>query len=221
MLLTHLNTELRNMMTKYIFGIFIAATLFSCTQKNNTSDKGPVETMDTLSESIKTDTLNVVKPISEKQLISPGKGIGQLRIDARMADAYRILGKPDSGDNAMGSSLAVWYADHKANGYATSVFGSHKYGAKNEQVIYIKKIMVNSPWFKTAEGLGTGSSIERIKKQYAVKKGESFKVKNKTIHVYSDLVNGITFEVDSETSKCSSIIVGRPNEADGTYLNMH
>ena len=209
------------MMTKYIFAIITAATLSSCTQSDKALDKGPVESIETLSEPAETDTVNAVKPISEKQIIRPGKGIGQLRIDDTMANAYNILGKPDSGDNAMGSSLAIWYADHKGNGYTTRVFGSHKYGAKNEQAIFIKKIMVDSPWFKTSEGIGTGSSLENIRKVYNAKKSDSFKLNGKTIDVYSDLVNGITFEVDSQTSKCSSIIVGRPNEADGTYLNMH
>lgn len=210
-----------NMMTKYIFAIITAATLSSCTQNNKALDKGPVETMDTLVAMTKTDKLDTVKTIAEKQLIIPGKAIGQLHIDATMADAYKILGKPDSGDHAMGSSLAIWYADHNARAYSTRVFGSHKYGAKNEQAIYIRKIMVDSPWFKTSEGIGTGSSLEKIRKVYTAKKGDSFKLNGKTIDVYSDLVNGITFEIDSETSKCSTIIVGRPNEADGTYLNMH
>ena len=213
-------------MTKYILSIFLAAALLSCKSKNNDSEEqepgsGPVETTDTVLPVVRTDTIEQAETISEKQLILPGKGIGQLRIDATTTEAYKILGKPDSGDNAMGSSLAVWYTDHKPSGYRTSVFASHKYGAKDEQASYIKKIMVNSPWFKTTEGIAAGSSLQDIMKYFSLKKGDSFAYKGKTIAVYSDIAKGITFEIDPTTAKCSSIIVGRPNESNGTYLNMH
>ena len=212
------------MKTNYILGVFTLATIISCTQKSNTSaDAGsePVESTDTVVAQTTTDTVAKSAPISEKQLINPGTGIGQLRIDATTTEVYKILGKPDSGDNAMGSSLAVWYADHKPSGYSTSVFASHKYGSKDEQASYVKKIMVNSPWFKTKEGVGTGSTLAEIKTHFNLKQESSIKLKGQNIDVYTDLPKGITFEVDPQTSKCSSIIVGRPNEANGTYLNMH
>lgn len=212
------------MITKYVLGALTLATLLSCTQKSNRpaqSNAGPIETTDTLLPAKAADSTIQKKTISEKQLITPGKGIGQLQIDATTADAYKILGKPDSGDNAMGSSLAVWYANHNPAGYSTSVFASHKYGAKDENAVYIKKIMVSSPWFKTKEGIGTGSTLAEIEKYFTLKKGDSFKLKGSTIDVYADKPLGITFEIDPVSSKCTSVIVGRPNEGNGTYLNMH
>ncbi|MBD1393429.1 hypothetical protein [Mucilaginibacter glaciei] len=155
------------------------------------------------------------------QLIIPGKSIGQSIINESMENVYNRFGKPDSSDAAMGSALAVWYAGHNKAGYKTSIFSCHNYNGKDDIFQYVKRILVTSPYFKTAAGIGVGSTLAQIKQQHAVKPGNDHKAGGKTMNVYDDIAKGISFEVDPTTNKCVGVIIQKPGDAAGSYLNMN
>ncbi|GAA4332862.1 hypothetical protein GCM10023149_39370 [Mucilaginibacter gynuensis] len=203
-------------MLKRTFVILFAPLLFACNQpdkKTETTDTSVANSADTAVATVKENTAN--------QLISPGQGIGHLRVGQPADSAIVLLGRPDSSDAAMGSSLMAWYAKHDRKGYRTAIFAHRNMGGKDENTSYIKKIMVNSPWFKTPEGLSTGAGLEDIKKAYTLKQVSSFTADAKKVIVYDDNAKGITFEVDSVSNKCVAIVVYKPNEGSGTYLDMH
>ncbi|WP_374950392.1 hypothetical protein [Mucilaginibacter sp.] len=161
------------------------------------------------------------KPITAQRLIIPGKSIGQTGINESMENVYNRFGKPDSSDAAMGSALAVWYADHNKAGYKTAIFSRHNYNGKDDIFQYVKRILVTSPYFKTAEGLGVGSNLNDIQKQYALKPGNGYKDKGRQINVFDNVAKGISFEIDPVTNKCVGVLIQKPGDAAGSYLNMN
>lgn len=192
-----------------IFSAFLL--MAACKQKGTPSiSNDPPESSDT------TDA----GTIPADQLISPGGSIGQIKLNSSLADAIKLLGKPDGGDAAMGSSLATWYANHDNTGYRTSIYAHRNMGGQDENTPYIKKILVTSPWFKTADYISTGNDIKDIGKYYTLKEGNSYNLKGEQIKTYADTAKGIAFEIDGK-GKCVSVSVYQPNSGPGTYLDMH
>ncbi|AMR30759.1 hypothetical protein A0256_04635 [Mucilaginibacter sp. PAMC 26640] len=196
---------------KYIVLLVAVFLIVACEQKAaKSTDQEVADAPDTTDAST----------ISPEQLISPGLSIGQIKLDGNLADAIKLLGKPDGGDAAMGSALATWYANHDTTGYRTSIFASRTMGGADENIQHIKKILVTSPWFKTADFISTGNNRQDIAKFYTLKEGNSYTAGGQKIKTYSDIPKGISFEIDAQ-GKCVGILVHQPNSTAGTYLDMH
>jgi hypothetical protein len=192
--------------------LLLGASLCACnqsTQKQNTADG--TSHVDT----------GAAKTSPIDRLITPGRGIGRIFLNGNIEDVSTFLGRPDSSDAAMGSSLMVWYAKHNASGYKTSVFSHRNMGSKDEIISRIQKILVTSPEFKTAEGIGVGAAIDDIKKSYDLKPTSTYENKNGEVKVYTDLDKGISFEIDPTSNKCVGIVVHKPHDTASAYLNMH
>jgi hypothetical protein len=153
-------------------------------------------------------------------LIIPGKSTGHIALNDDVQNVIRQLGKPDSSDAAMGSSLMVWYANHNSAGNRTAVFAHHNMGGKDESVSHVQKILVTSPQFKTNDGIGVGATKREIQKTYTLKPTSSYTNKTGKVQVYTDLAKGISFEIDG-SSKCVGIVVHKSNDTASAYLNMH
>ena len=207
--------------------------LFACnqsTKKQITADTTP-QAVDTgkvkqpiLDDSIakspaSTDT-STTKTVSAYRLIGPGKGIGRILLNENIENVSLLLGRPDSSDAAMGSSLMVWYAKHNSAGYKTSVFSHRNMGAKDEIISRIQKILITSPEFKTAEGVGVGATRDEIKKTYDLKPTSDYKNKDGKVQVYTDMDKGISFEIDA-SNKCVGVVVHKAHDTASAYLNMH
>lgn len=153
-------------------------------------------------------------------LITPGKGIGHIVLDDDVQNVIKQLGKPDSADAAMGSSLMVWFAGHHPKGNRTAVFAHRNMGGKDESVNRVRKVLVTSPRFKTAEGMGAGSAKTDIDKNYTLKAINSYTGKGGKVQVYTDLAKGISFEIDNG-GKCVGVVVHKVDDTAAAYLNMH
>ncbi|WP_419700858.1 hypothetical protein [Mucilaginibacter sp. NFX135] len=196
-------------MMKNTILLLCCAALFACkqpAQKQNSADT-TAQTADTAK----------AKTAITNKLITPGRSIGDIVLSGDVANVSQLLGRPDSSDAAMGSSLMVW---HKAGGYRTSVFAHRKMGDKDEIISRIQKVLVNSPEYKTAEGLGVGSSLDEIKKSYNLKPTSDYQNKTGKVQVYTDLDKGISFEIDA-TGKCVGVVVHQLHDTSVAYLNMH
>ncbi|MGN8067357.1 hypothetical protein ACTJKG_00030 [Mucilaginibacter sp. 22184] len=192
--------------------LLCCTALFACkqpAQKQNSAD--------TIANAA--DTAKAKTAVTNK-LITPGRSIGDIVLSEDVANVSQLLGRPDSSDAAMGSSLMVWYAGHKADGYRTSVFAHRKMGDKDEIISRVKKILINSPEYKTAEGLGVGSTVDEIKKSYNLKPTSDYKNKDGKVQVYTDLDKGISFEIDA-AGKCVGVVVHQLHDTSVAYLNMH
>jgi hypothetical protein len=216
-------------MTRNIFTLLLCAALFACNQPSkkentaNTTDTGRVQQPildDSLAKSPASTDTSKIKTVTATQLIIPGRSIGNIQLGEDVATVSTTLGRPDSSDAAMGSSLMVWFAKHNQAGYRTSVFAHRNMGAKDEIISRIQKILITSPEFKTADGLGIGSLEADIKISYDLKPTSDYKNKAGKVQVYTDLDKGISFEIDT-TGKCVGIVVHKPHDTAVAYLNMH
>ncbi|MDN5283890.1 MAG: hypothetical protein JWR38_164 [Mucilaginibacter sp.] len=193
--------------------LLLSASLCACNQstpKQNTADTTP-HTADT----------GATKTAPIDRLIAPGRGIGRIFLNGNIEDVSTFLGRPDSSDAAMGSSLMVWYAKHNASGYKTSIFSHRNMGNKDEIISRIQKILITSPEFKTAEGIGVGALKEEIETDYTLKPTDGYKNKDGKVQIYTDLNKGISFEIDSASNKCVGVVVHKPHDTATAYLNMH
>ncbi len=181
-------------------------------------DKTVVDTAD--NKIIAADT-STAKAVTADKLITAGKGIGHIMINDDAEKIIKTLGRPDSSDAAMGSALMVWFAKHDVKGYRTSIFAHRNMGGKHEDISYIKKILITSPWFKTAEHLGVGATLDAIKKFYSLKPTSSYNNKEGKVQVYTDVAKGISFEISEAGKTCVAVVVHKPNDTASAYLSMH
>ncbi|KAA6438409.1 hypothetical protein FEM33_17120 [Dyadobacter flavalbus] len=193
---------------KILFSTVIIMIMLAC---NKPADKASVNTDTTASVSVESE----VKP---DQLITPGKGIGHLTIGLPVDSAITRLGRPDSSDAAMGSALMAWYSKD-AGKHRTAVFAGRNMG--NEDISRIKKIMVSSPWFRTGDGVATGTLLTDIKRSYTLKQVDDLTARQKGLQVFDDNEKGITFDIDSASGKCTAITVHTAHESPQSYINMH
>lgn len=156
----------------------------------------------------------VTKTISPDSLISPGKGIGNIRLGEDANKLTNVLGQPDRSDAAMGASLMLWFAAHNTSGFQISVYAHRNMGAKDESISHIKQIRITSPAYKTVDGISTGSFLNSIKKHFTV-----VKRRVPETDIYDDVKAGIAFEMDT-ADKCSAIIVHAAMDISATYINM-
>ena len=157
------------------------------------------------------------KLVPAAALIVSGKSIGQITLRENADSVYKALGKPDSGDAAMGKSLSTWYADHNPKGYQTQVFCVRNLGNPDENISRIKQIRVTSPYFKTSERIGAGSTLTEIQTKFKVIKTASYPDKKPPYQIYDDK-KGIAFEILN--GKCRAVIVYLPGDRGGiTYLS--
>ena len=219
---------------KNTFVLLLCTALFACNQsskKGNTADTTQ-RSEDTVrvEQSILDDSVaktpastdsTKTKTVVIDKLIIPGRSIGRMQLSGDVASVSTLLGRPDSADAAMGSSLMVWFTqNHKPTGYRVSVFAHRKMGTKDEIISRIQKILVTSPEFKTVEDYGVGTSFEDIKKSYDLKPTDAYNDKNGKVQIYTDLDKGISFEIGS-ANKCVGIVVHKPHDTAAAYLNMH
>jgi len=159
------------------------------------------------------------KSVPASALIIPGKSIGKILLKEDAELVYKQLGKPDSGDAAMGKSLSTWYANHNPKGYQTQIFCSRYMGSPDENTSRVKQIRVTSPFFKTKEGIGAGSTLAQIQTKFKVVKTASYLNKKLPYDIF-DNQNGIAFEIAGK--KCTAVIIYLPGDRGGfTYLPFH
>jgi hypothetical protein len=148
-------------------------------------DKNDTTTRHTMASD--TGTANTAQP---EWLITPGKSIGHIVLNDDVQNVIKQLGKPDSSDAAMGSSLMVWFANHNSAANRTAVFSHHNMGGKDESVSHVQKILVTSPRFKTNSGVGVGSTKQDVQKNYILKPTSTYSKNGGKVQVYTDLEKG-------------------------------
>ncbi|GGH11522.1 hypothetical protein [Mucilaginibacter phyllosphaerae] len=208
---------------KYLIAPILALTVIACQQNKDpkTTDTiaGAADT--TQPDAAKaTDTAAVDlpgdKPVPLVQLIVPGTSIGQTSLNESSENVHKRLGKPDSGDAAMGKSISVWYAGHDTTGNVTQMYFSR--GQGDDETKRVKQIRVTSPFFKLNSKVFAGVPFKNVSGIYQLKKVATFTDKGSNHTLYDDTKAGIAFDADDK-GIITGITVHEPGrEAASTYL---
>jgi hypothetical protein len=146
-------------------------------------------------------------------LIMPGERIGQTHLGKDGAETLRRLPKPSGVDRGMSKIRQVWKS--KPGGPLETLF---IYAVNNGAIdvepsdgVTIELIRVTAKYFRTGNGISTGSTLEQIRKAFpdAVPLDD-------VPNIYDDLKKGIAFEFPdkpSSGSSCIAIMVHPPGES--------
>ena len=213
---------------------FFIATLFFFSCNNTQNQSGSISdstiTADTSTQRVfvgRTTVPAVEKvplPVSENQLIIPGKSIGQTFINEKGDSVFKLLGKADAGDAAMGKSISTWYSKSSINNndsvkHSTTVYFTTNMGGPDE-ANRAKQIRVTSPFFITSERLGVNSDFDSLMHYFPeIKKTAVYKdAAKKEVFIYDDIKAGIAFEINNG-NKCVGVTIHPSGDkAFGTYL---
>ena len=173
-----------------------------------------------LTRSAKADSALIIVKVADKYLIVPGVRIGQFRLDSSARALPALLGKPFYTDSSMGSALLAWNITRNKIKYHITIFTDHNFDKKADHM-QIRKILVSSPLYKTAEGLHTGLPFDTYAKSYKLKIVRTYVHKGRKIDIYQDRASGIAFEIDNQTKTGLAMVVYKPKDSAAPYINMH
>ena len=103
---------------KNIFRIALLVFLGACGQKEKSINNG--EIVDSLQPKITLAIKPIDTLVDSSGLIIPGKSIGQVYLNERGDSIFSKLGKPDTGDAAMGKSVSIY--KNKENGSEFKIY---------------------------------------------------------------------------------------------------
>ncbi len=164
--------------------------------------------------------------IPSARLVIPGKSIGLSAINEKDVQVYKQLKAASTEDASMGGKVvATWYSKpiiHSGDTLinSTSIYFTTNMGQKN-QATRVDHIRVTSPYFVTKQGLGSGSTLRNILKQFPkLKKAGSYTspTAKQEVNIYDDSAGGIAFEIDTQ-QKCIAITVHRPGKISFEIYN--
>lgn len=217
-------------MKSFSFFLFCMAVIYSCKEQTKTTTekftdtayKDSVRFVDAQKrsvDSLKTDSLTKAAIAASNDTITAGERVGRVFLNEATDAVINDLGQPDSADAAMGKTMLSWYTKPSGKGTdtamnSTMIFAAMNAGAKDE-VYKVKQIRITSPFFKTAQKIGCGSTVTFIKLQYPqLKKPNAVYRDKKTgteIMLYDETDEGIAFEIN-EATKCVGITVHEPGK---------
>lgn len=159
--------------------------------------------------------------LPDSLLIKPGKSIGNIRLGDDMQLLLKQYGPPDKQDAAMGATAYTWFLKHDTTGYSVSVYGHRNFGGADENVLQIKKVMINTPDFITAEGIRTGADEREINKFYQLSDNSRYLNKGKPVRLFADIGKGISFTIDTMSKKCTGISIFHPGDTSAINININ
>jgi len=159
--------------------------------------------------------------LPDSLLIKPGESIGNIKLRSDMEKLTTQYGKPDESDAAMGSVAYTWYIRHDTAAYRTSVYGHRNFGAADEDVLHIKKVLVTSPLYVTSDGIHTGTDKDSLGLFYQLADSSRHSVKGRAVNLFADINKGIAFDVDVLTNKCIGISIFKPGDISAANINLY
>lgn len=173
----------------------------------------------TVRELSEPDTLIVSHPeFMAEQLIIPGTSIGLTNINEDAAEVFKRLGKPDSGDAAMGKAVSVWASDHGDSDNQTAIYTERRMGV--DDTSRVKMIRVTSPWFVTTEGIGTGKTLSDARAHFTLTPEATYSNDGRTYTIFNG-GKGIAFEVNPDSMLTGIIVHDTGRTAVSGYIPFH
>ena len=208
-----------------IYPFLICVGLFSACNANETTreeiNTAPSIIRETENKVPETDSVEVTsETISSNELILPGKSIGLIKLNEDADVVYKLLGKPDKSDAAMGKVLATWFTEPKLSELnreklQTNIFFVRNMGGAEEKS-RAKQIRVTSPAYKLENNIRIGSDLKTIQAHFPnLQKAAIYTTQEtkKQITIFHDKAAGIAFEMDPN-NKCVGIGIQEPGKAN-------
>lgn len=174
--------------------LFFALIIISC----NNDNKRESETQTQITTQNISRKGNLSKNNSQK--IIAGESVGNIIVEQDAAPIIDSLGKPDTGDAAMGKSIMTWNGE---DGELLTIYTSQKMGV--EDFSRIKAIRILSEKYKTEDNLGVNSPLADLKRYYRLDYAGKFAFQGKHYILYSTN-KGIAFEVGMN-QKCHGVLI--------------
>ncbi|WGQ11346.1 hypothetical protein QG516_06720 [Pedobacter gandavensis] len=153
--------------------------------------------------------------LNRDSLLIPGVSAGNIAIEQDASEALKTLGKPDSSDAAMQKTVAFWYKEHDPRSTSFAIYTVRDTGSN--PIARIRQIRLNSPAYRTEDGLGVSSPLSLLKDKFDLKKVSLSNASPRNYDLY-DSHQGIAFEITAE-GNCAAVIIHRKNEPlKETYL---
>ncbi|TSJ41056.1 hypothetical protein FO440_15105 [Mucilaginibacter corticis] len=154
--------------------------------------------------------------VSTTELIKPGKSIGQVTINETDQNLLKVMGKPDSGDSAMGKSAFTWYAGHSPKGAVTQIFLSR--GQGDDAVKRVKQIRITDTRFLLMDSIHVGKPLAALEKSSNLKEIARFTDKGAGRVLYDDTLKGIAFDTDDKAIITGITVHETGKNARETYM---
>lgn len=195
---------------KKLFFCFSILLFFNCTEKPKETEK-PFTQSEANSPTILEE--NKKKDNYANQII-PGKSLGTIILNQDATAVLDSLGKPDSGDAAMGKAISTWKkGDNLLTLYTTTQMGVENFSR-------IKAIRSLSKDFKTVDNLGVSSSIDVLKRYYRLDPIGKFTFNGKHYFLYST-PKGIAFEIGMNQICNGVLLYSQDTNPENYYLAMY
>jgi hypothetical protein len=147
-------------------------------------------------------------------LIVPGERIGQTYLGNDGAETLKHLPKPSGVDRGMSKTREVWKSRPGGPLETLFIYAVNNGAMDVEPIdgVTIKLIRVTAEYFRTANGISTDSTLEKIRKAFP----DAVPLPDVPT-IYDDLKQGIAFEFAKEPtadSLCIAIMVHPPGESN-------
>lgn len=187
------------------------------TKSSQTGNKQPKTT--TISDTIHKPSATSVAPKpadsfvvkiagNAQPVIIPGKAIGSITIGSNPGELMKIIGRPQNSDAAMCKSLSGWRYDKvspKEFDIAAECDPHHQMQPR------IKWIRTTDSAFRTASGLGVGSTLQEIQAVFSkVAESSSYVDSNHIqMQIWNSPLKHIAFEVTAAKAAqiCKAVVV--------------
>jgi hypothetical protein len=201
-------------MKKTFFSILVVAVIASCTSPNKETSPS-------------SEPRPGIASVDSSKLIIPGKSIGKLYLNQDMDSVFRIMGRADAGDAAMGKAWGIWFSTMLGSQVKdqTAVYSSYKDTSMVAKSA--KEILVTAEAYRTTNGLGSGIPLDSLKKELPSLKQVAKYVNDSeqdTLEIYDDISSGIAFEIKrrDQGQISTAVYVHFPNvSVNNTYLTIY
>ena len=147
-------------------------------------------------------------------LIIPGQSVGEIRLGMENQEIERQLGKPAAGDTALGRTWMAWFGKKEGGGRGVELDIRSRRSVEHENDPAAIAIRVEAPFFRTKEGVGTGSSLADVWKIFPNLRYDDNDPYDKAVEIYVDDGHGIAIEV-RRTQTNPGVMISPPSGAWG------
>ncbi len=199
---------------KYILIVSILFFAASCQPQEKSINDGVI--VDSLQPK-KTLAINAADTLTDSsKLIIPGKSLGNIYLNEPSDSVFSKLGRPNTGDAAMGKSLSIYI--NKENNTELKIFFMANMGDKDE-VPRAKLFYTNSSFFETKNNISVGNKLEEIKKYFPdVNPIALVTLKKDSFQIFDSQKEGVSFDLDNKNI-CRGITIHTAGEKlPATYL---